>query len=286
MSFSGEAEDVVKWAVKRMGGHITSGKVNLELDEESILRAERLESYFLFDFAVSVGVISSLKENLLTTRTGTRSAEQSVTVGHQEVVNTAVTVVQFLAEDRASLLPCEDLTQCVMEAMFRAETSGSLVNVKEERGSQYETEVGDRQRYGWRHGDEEDWDEDGVREDTRMVVGHSQEGRNWLDWTARVMRHRLRNLYITLRMLYNNAATEVFIYTELEAMVKAEVEKRSKKGWNQSCLLTVSNTTRKTIMALEILGFVQTIYNEDQSYIQVSDQNAIAEMIQVVLELR
>ena len=125
-----------------------------------------------------------------------------------------------------------------------------------------------------------------MRKDTRLVVGHSQEGRDWLDWTARIMRHRLRNLYITLRMLYNNAATEMFIYTELEAMVKAEVEKRSKREWTQSCLLTVSNTTRKSIMALEILGFVQIIHKEDQSLVQVSDRNTVAEMIQVVLEFR
>ena len=78
------------------------------------------------------------------------------------------------------------------------------------------------------------------------------------------------------------AKSPVSYFTSLNS----EYEKRSKREWNQSCLLTVSNTTRKSIMALEILGFVHIIQKEDQSWVQVSDHNAIAEMIQVVLEFR
>ena len=289
MSFSGEAEDVVNWAVIRMGGHISSDKVNLELDDEAILRAESLLTYFLFDYAVSVGVYSSLRESILTSRPGMKSRGQSVTVGHQEVVDTALTVVQFLGEDRASLLPCEDLTQGVMEAMFRAETSGSLVTETEERGSQYESEMSERQKYGWRHGREaeEDWnvDEDGVSKDTRMVVGHSQEGRNWLNWTARIMRHRLRNLYITLLILYNNADTDIFVLTELEAMVTEEVERRKRKGWKESCLFQTSSATRKSITSLELLGFIKIIPKKEICLVKVIGFPEIAEMLQVILEL-
>ena len=284
MSFSGEIEDVVTWAVKRMGGHISSEKVTLECDDEFLSRAEGLETYFLFDFAVSVGVFTGLKTRVLTSRTGSRSGRLSVTVGHQEVVDTALNVLQFLAEDRVSLLPCEDLTPGVMEAMFRAETSGSLMTLKEERRSQYEAEMSERQSYGWRHGDEEDGEYDDMTEDTRMVVGHSQKGRDWLDWTSGILRHRLVNLYITLLTLYNNVNTEIFIITDLEAMVKEEDERKSKEGWKESCRVGVSTTTRKSITALASLGFVHIIHKEEISLVNVTRHQEIAEMIQVVLE--
>ena len=284
MSFSGEIEDVIMWAVNRMGGHISSEKVSLEYDDEFLSRADGLETYFLFDFAVSVGVFTGLKTRVLTSRTGSRSRRQSVTVGHQGVVDTALNVLQFLAEDRVSLLPCEDLTQGVMEAMFRAETSGSLMTVTEERRSQYEAEMSERRRYDWRHGDEEDGGYDDMTEDTSMVVGHTQEGRDWLYWTAGIMRHRLTNLYITLLILYNNVNTEIFIITELEAMVKEKVEKKRKEGWKESCRVGVSTTTRKSITALASLGFVHIIHKEEICLVHVTRHQEIAEMIQVVLE--
>ena len=286
MSFSGETEDVIMWAVKRMGGHVSSDKVSLESlerDDEFLSRADSLESYFLFDFAVSVGVFTVLKNRVPTSRTGWRSRRQSLTVGHQEVVDTALNVLQFLAEDRVSLLPCEDLNQGVMEAMFRAEISGSLTTVTEEGRSQYEAEMNERQRYGWRHGDEEDREYD-MTEDTRMVVGHSQEGRNWLDWTAGIMRHRLMNLYITLLILYNNVNTEIFTITELETMVKKEVERKRKEGWKGSCRVGVPTTTKKSITALAILGIVNIIHKQEICLVNVVRHQEIAEMIQVVLE--
>ena len=289
MSFSGKVEDAVTWAVKRLGGQICSGRVFLDFDDESIWKlCQGMETYFLCDFAVSVGVMASLKESVRTSRPGVRTRDQSVTVGHQEVMDTAVTVLQLLAEDRASILPCEDLTQGVMEAIFKAEAAGSLVNVSEDKGSQYGAELSERahNRYGWRHGDEEEWEAAGEREDTRLVVGHTQEGSDWLDWTARLMRHRLKNLYITLLVLYNNANTEIFSLIEVDALVKAEVERRKKKGWKESCMVGVSEITRKSVTALDILGLIQIFHKEQLGLVKVTRPQDIMEMIQVVLEFR
>ena len=123
-----------------------------------------------------------------------------------------------------------------------------------------------------------------MTEDTRMVVGHSQEGRNWLDWTAGIMRHRLMNLYITLLILYNNVNTEIFTITELETMVEKEVERKRKEGWKGSCRVGVPITTRKSITALAILGIVNIIHKQEICLVNVVRHQEIAEMIQVVLE--
>jgi len=100
------------------------------------------------------------------------------------------------------------------------------------------------------------------------------------------MRHRLKNLYITLLVLYNNANTEIFSLFEVEALVKAEVERRKKKGWKENCMVGVSEITRKSVTALDILGLIQIFHKEQLGLVKVTRPQDIMEMIQVVLEFR
>ena len=296
-SHRGEPRDVVRWGVTRLGGGVTAdgGRIVLDLGPAQLWRLARgLELHFLADWAVGAAVMTGLGRGLAWCRPGLRTRAEAVTVGHQETADTAATLIQLLGEDRASLAPCQDPRQLVMEAMYRAEAAGSLVTVQEAKESA-RSEVagggdGQRTRYGsgWRR-EAEPWaeEDEGQAEDTRLVVGHTQRGRAWLDWVSGLMRFRVRNLYLTILALLRNKDVEIFTMEELEDIVMTEVNARKEKGWKESELTGLAEVTRKSVRALGNLSFVKIIQKGEKLQLVKSLHTAeLEELLQVVLKMK
>ena len=293
MAFSGDAEQVVQWALNMLGVDDLNNLDHSELWK--IAGRGHLETFFLSDFVVGVSIMTAMKDNLDCFNSGTRRKEECILVNYTEIVDTSITLIQIMAEDKISLPPCQDLRQLVLEAVYRAEMMGTLSNIQEVKESQYgvgrgEDSDGERTKY-YKFRQEYQWEDDNQEgqndfEDMKLVVGHNQEGRRWLRWTSGLMRFRIRNLYHVLLVIFKNRDMIIFTANEMENLVKDEVNMKKQKGWCEKEITGAGDVTKRSVLALSKLGIIRIVKKREVELIHVVQTKEVQEILKVILEFR
>ena len=256
MSFSGDPGDVVRVGVKMLGGHIVGDTVQLKLDTE---HKSGVDQYFIVDSVVSACVMSQISVSFKFSRLGDRSGDSGCLISYDRLVERSIFLIQMLGLDRSCLLPCQDLRQVVQESVHRAEMLEALTHVSRPRSSQYGAGGNTRQRpkSAW----QDDYSDNftgggraGPVLDTELVVGVSEEGREWLVWSSGLVKHRLSNMSAVLRVLYEHRDEEVFTITELSEMVRegGHYTHTSLQALSELDLVTI--IPKKEVMLIKVIS--------------------------------
>ena len=292
LAFTGDIQDIVMVGVNNLGGCVIEKKIELQLSlVEMWKKSNSLEFRFLTDSVVGICVLSSMKKSLKLTRTGVRKEEDSITVNYQDIIDLGMSLIVMLGDDKENLNPCQDLRQLMVEAVHRAETVGAVSQIPKPRVSQYGAS-GDGGRHrsrGWREIDCDDaWCDSNRTKgtDTKLVVGSSQKGRTWLYWVSGLIRYRIRNMVLTLRVILNHSKEEIFSVAEIVRMVSDEVETRKSKGWRESELVSESDVTNRSIRALASLDLVNLCKKEGVMLVHIVQKQELAELMKVISEFR